>query len=98
MNALLSQWSRARACRGRGNATVHTSSRGHLLTTTATMISAVLLSAASASPVAVGTTRQLFVDEHLIDRKQNVQLELHSPSPREIVLRSDQPWEGPNQA
>jgi hypothetical protein len=61
------------------------------------MIATAAVSSAANDPLLVGTTRQLFVDDHLIGEKQNVQLELHSPIPREVVLRSDQPWEGPNQ-
>lgn len=52
---------------------------------------------AADEPISVATTRQLFLDEHLIARKHNVQLELHQPTPREVVIRSDQPWEGPSQ-
>jgi hypothetical protein len=54
-----------------------------------------LLAADPALPV--GTIRQLFLDEHLLDRKHNVELVLHAPTPREIVIRSEHPWEGPNQ-
>ncbi len=42
----------------------------------------------------VGTRRELFVDEHLIDRLEGARLKLHSPTPREIVLEFDEPWEG----
>jgi hypothetical protein len=53
---------------------------------------------ATDAPLSVSTTRQLFLDDYLLAKKQNVQLELHSPTPREIVLRSDQAWEGQHQA
>jgi hypothetical protein len=46
-------------------------------------------------PLRFGHTRQLFVDEYLIAEKRNVQLQLHNPIPREVVLTADRPWEGP---
>jgi hypothetical protein len=38
---------------------------------------------------------QLFVDDWLIESMKNVRLQLHSPVRREVVLRFDAPWEGP---
>lgn len=43
---------------------------------------------------AIGTRRELFVDDHLIDQQQGVSLQLHRPVPREIALSADRPWEG----
>jgi hypothetical protein len=45
------------------------------------------------APIDVGSMRQLFVDELLIGDKRNVELQLHQPVPREIVLTVDKPWE-----
>jgi hypothetical protein len=43
----------------------------------------------------IGSRRELFVDEYLIDRmKGNVQFQLHQPLRREIVFRTNAPWEG----
>jgi len=45
--------------------------------------------------VDVGSRRELFVDDALIDRlKGKVRLQLHHPEPREIALVFDSPWEG----
>jgi hypothetical protein len=46
------------------------------------------------SPLRFGTTRQLFVDEHLIQGRRDVSLKLNSPIAREVVLSADKPWEG----
>ncbi|MEX1232417.1 MAG: hypothetical protein WEB58_19380 [Planctomycetaceae bacterium] len=46
-------------------------------------------------PIDVGSRRELFVDEFLIDRFEGkAELELHHPEPREVALTFDQPWEG----
>ena len=45
-------------------------------------------------PVEIGGRLQLFVDDHLIDRMAGVWLELHPPTPREVVMKFDKPWEG----
>lgn len=43
----------------------------------------------------VGTKRQLFVDNYLIETiSGQAKLELHNPTPREIALTHDSPWEG----
>ena len=43
----------------------------------------------------IGTRRELFVDDHLIDTMAGaIELKLHEPTPREVALRFDQPWEG----
>lgn len=42
----------------------------------------------------VGSTLQLFVDDWLIEKMQNVQFKLHSPESREVVFTFDKPWEG----
>ncbi len=46
--------------------------------------------------VDVGTRRELFVDNFLVDRLTGgAERRLHQPIPREVVLKLDKPWEGP---
>ncbi len=49
---------------------------------------------AAAEPLDLGTRRELFVDDLLIDTLAGTRLELHPPQPQEIVFRFDRPWEG----
>jgi hypothetical protein len=42
----------------------------------------------------LGSRRELFVDDWLIDRMDGVQLRLGSPTPREVAIVFDAPWEG----
>ena len=45
-------------------------------------------------PVDVGSSRQLFLDDLWFDKKENVRLAFHTPTPREIVISAkDHPWE-----
>lgn len=60
-----------------------------------------LLSAALFRVVAIasevldlGTRRELFVDQFLIDSMRGVELRLHEPRDEGTVLRFDEPWEG----
>ncbi len=46
-------------------------------------------------PIELGSRRELFVDATLIDRLDNVRLELGRPRDEGVVLRFDKPWEGP---
>lgn len=46
------------------------------------------------SVVDIGSRRELFVDDLLIDQLQGTRLMLHAPQPRETVITFDQPWEG----
>lgn len=43
----------------------------------------------------IGSRWELFVDEFLVGEKKGVDLKLHEPVKREVVLVTDQPWEGP---
>jgi hypothetical protein len=46
-------------------------------------------------PIRVGSRRELFVDDYLVDQLVgNAEVRLHHPTPREIVLVHDAPWEG----
>jgi hypothetical protein len=42
----------------------------------------------------IGDRRELFVDTFLLDRLEGVELRLHSPTPREVVIVCDAAWEG----
>jgi hypothetical protein len=42
----------------------------------------------------IGTDRQLFVDDYLIDSLDGATLKLQSPEFRGVAIRFDQPWEG----
>ncbi|MBL9214558.1 MAG: hypothetical protein JNG83_03685 [Opitutaceae bacterium] len=59
----------------------------------AAAVLAFVSSAAGAERLNLGNKRQLFVDSHLLAEKKNVELVLHQPVPREIVLTVDKPWE-----
>lgn len=51
--------------------------------------------AGSKSLVEIGSRRELFVDDHLIDTLTgNAERRLHHPSPRNVAFVPDQPWEG----
>jgi len=52
------------------------------------------LTAHAAEPLDIGSRWELFVDEFLVAEKNGVALKLHEPVKREIVLTTDQPWEG----
>ena len=46
-------------------------------------------------PIAIGSRLELFVDEHMIQSLSgDAKLYLHKPEPREVVLVTDEPWEG----
>lgn len=51
--------------------------------------------AVAADPLAIGSRRELFVDDALIGQlKGKAEQRLHQPRPQEIVLLHDAPWEG----
>lgn len=47
-----------------------------------------------AAPIAIGSKRELFVDDYLIENMNGVSLKLHHPVEREVVITCDKPWEG----
>ena len=63
---------------------------------TASLLLGLLPPAWSAEPgsIAIGTRRELFVDDFLIAHRSGVELRLQQPTRREIVLLHDSPWEG----
>lgn len=52
----------------------------------------------SKAAVDLGSRWELFVDDWLFDRSQDVSLKLHPPERREVVLVTDAPWEGTSSA
>jgi hypothetical protein len=46
-------------------------------------------------PIKLDSRREPFVDHFLIDQMENVRLELARPRDEGVVLKFDQPWEGP---
>ena len=49
----------------------------------------------AAEPVQLGTRLELFVDDFLIEKMNgDVSHHLHRPEPKEVVLVTDEPWEG----
>lgn len=52
------------------------------------------LFAQAAGPLQLGSNRELFVDQYLIERLNNASQELHSPENKGTVLKFDNPWEG----
>ena len=58
-----------------------------------------LSESAAAAVTDIGSRRELFVDEALVERiSGNAALRLHQPVPREIVIAHDAPWEGAGSA
>ena len=61
----------------------------------ALLIVAATVRAEAAKPIDIGSRRELFTDTALIQRiGGQLQLRLHHPTPREIVMVHDKPWEG----
>jgi len=44
-------------------------------------------------PIFVGSKRQLLFDDFFFEEMTNVRFTMHRPTPREVVLRIDRPWE-----
>jgi len=49
---------------------------------------------ALAAPVDLGSRLEPLVDDYLIDTMDGVELRLHQPTPREVAITYDAPWEG----
>lgn len=63
------------------------------------VVFAVSSSAAAADVAQLGDRRELFVDRHLIDAVSGgARLELHAPTPADVAIRFDSPWDGPYSA
>jgi hypothetical protein len=57
-------------------------------------ISNVAMVLAADEPIQVGSRRELFIDNFMIDSMKNVELKMHEPVRRNIALNFDKPWEG----
>src|SRR3954452_18572349 len=44
--------------------------------------------------IELGSRRELFVDDYLIDSMEGVELTVHQPTAGDVVLVCDSPWEG----
>ncbi len=44
----------------------------------------------------IGSRRELFADDWLIERQAGLERRLHHPVPAEVALTFDEPWEGPD--
>jgi hypothetical protein len=55
-------------------------------------------SAEPGTPINIASRRELFVDDHLIEAFQDAHRQLHTPTPREIAITHDAPWEGAGSA
>lgn len=42
----------------------------------------------------IGSRRELFVEDYLIERLQGAELKMHRPIPQEVAIVCDEPWEG----
>ena len=64
----------------------------------ACLVMSVLLAGASVAPgqdvLDIGSRRELFVDDYVIDTLTGLELVLQQPARREVVMDYDQPWEG----
>lgn len=63
-------------------------------TTHAAHSHAVITGKVSADILELGNKREIFVDYHLIDKLDGVQLMLQTPSDEGLVMKFDKPWEG----
>ncbi len=66
----------------------------HIVVLSLSVAVPLLANAQDEQPVRIGSRRELFVDDFLIDKLHNVRLELQHPQPQEIIFACDQPWEG----
>jgi len=64
--------------------------------TLATALPFALQAGEAARPIVrdISSRREIFVDHWLIDNLDGARLKLHHPTPREVVLKFDKPWEG----
>jgi len=53
-----------------------------------------LMAGGAAEPIDIGSRLELMVDEYLVGSRQGVELRLHRPTPREITIVHNEPWEG----
>ena len=64
----------------------------------ATLVAIVLISSINviaADAINIGSHRELFIDRYLVDSMKGTELRLQHPHDEGIVLKFDEPWEGP---
>lgn len=64
------------------------------LGTAALATARVSFAAEPAAPIALGSRRELFLDDFLIASLDGAALHAHQPQPRDVVITCDAPWEG----
>ena len=68
---------------------------GRMAVTFLVLLGAAITSIPAGEPFDVGTDLQLLADNALVDRLVgDARLELHRPTPQEVALVTDKPWEG----
>ena len=67
---------------------------GIVISTAITLFIALASTSHAGDPIDIASRRELFVDRHLIERLDGVQVTLHRPEAREVAVVHDQPWEG----
>ena len=59
------------------------------------VISTFAVTVGAAEPIDIGSRRELFVDQALVERLNGrAEFRLHHPTPREVALTFEKPWEG----
>lgn len=59
------------------------------------LLTSACYAAEPADSIEIGSRRELFVDDLLIDvLRGDAELKLHHPVPRDVVFKADRPWEG----
>ena len=58
------------------------------------LVLGMVIGSVQAEPVDLGSRRELWVDDFLVEKMTGVELTLHKPEAREVVITCDQPWEG----
>ena len=48
----------------------------------------------AAEPIQIGSQRQLFLDDHIVERIEGLKRTMHQPIKRGPVLKAERPWEG----
>ena len=62
---------------------------------TTLLVGMIAMAAAAQGPTNIGNRLELLVDEYLVEQiTGDLKLELHQPTRREVVLKTDAPWEG----
>ena len=49
---------------------------------------------AAAEPIDIGSRLELFLDDYLIEKLSGAEKVMHRPTPQEVVMVHDRPWEG----